>query len=312
MVGEQRVMEIAVSVLNDGKQATMEKHGLSEETLSRYTREVKKYLEGFDVLSAISEKYSPDELKQLATGTKTSTMTAPDVSFAGKRVKILALTDTHIGSSYTHPGYIAAAIQEGMTQGCDMMVHAGDVTEGMSGRDGHVYELSHIGYKAQRAAAIESLKLWPGPLYAISGNHDLWYMSKGDAGSDIVEDICAGLPSATYLGMHEGDIKINGITIRLWHGEDTGSYATSYRLQKLIESFTGGEKPNVLLAGHTHKAGYFYERNIHAVTLGSIQKQSAWMRRKRLPAHCGFWVLDMVIGENEVKSFTPTFYPFYR
>ena len=312
MIGKNRAVEIAAASLASGKESAMVTYDLSEETYNRYIREAKKHLEGFDDLSAIVDRYSPDELSALAKGRR-SIASGASISFDGKRIKVLAMTDTHIGSAYTEPAYIEAAIQEGIAQGCDIAVHAGDVTEGMSGRDGHVYELSHIGYKAQREAAIRALELWDvKPWYFISGNHDAWYLSKGNAGADIVADICESLGNAQYLGLHEGDIDINGVKVRLWHGEDVGSYATSYRLQKLIESFSGGEKPAVLLCGHTHKAGYFFERNVHAVTLGSIQKQSAWMRRKRLAAHCGFWILDMTIGDGEVKSFSPTFYPFYR
>jgi predicted phosphodiesterase len=274
-------------------------------------RDAKKYIDDFDSLAAIADRYTSSELTELAKGQRT-VKPMGRVDFQGDRVRILAMTDTHIGSAYTDESYIAAAIDEGMRQSCDIAVHAGDVTEGMSGRDGHVYELSHIGYKAQRDAAVRILSRWKLPLYMCAGNHDAWYLSKGSAGADIVDDICQAIPHAHYLGFHEGDIDINGVKVRLWHGEDVGSYATSYRLQKLIESFSGGEKPAVLLCGHTHKAGYFFERNIHAVTLGSLQKQSAWMRRKRLAAHCGFWILDMIIGSGEVKSFTPTFYPFYK
>ncbi len=311
MINKDKALEIAGSVLSIGRDETVKLYELTDETYNRYTREAKKYIEDFDSLTAIADRYNPKELSELAKGHRPARSGAV-LDFAGERVKILALTDTHIGSAYTDEAYIDAAIQEGMRQGCDIAVHAGDVTEGMSGRDGHVYELSRIGYKAQRDAAIEALSRWNMPWYMIAGNHDAWYLAKADAGADIVEDICAAIPHANYLGLHEGDIDISGVKVRLWHGEDVGSYATSYRLQKLIESFSGGEKPAVLLCGHTHKAGYFFERNVHAVTLGSIQKQSAWMRRKRLPAHCGFWILDMTIGDGEVKSFTSTFYPFYK
>lgn len=86
----------------------------------------------------------------------------------------------------------------------------------------------------------------------------------------------------------------------------------SYRIQKIIESFYGGEKPNVLIAGHVHKQGYFFERNVHAFSAATLQKQSKWMRGKRLQAHTGFWILKVTIDENGVNSITSTFYPFYK
>jgi len=83
-------------------------------------------------------------------------------------------------------------------------------------------------------------------------------------------------------------------------------------VQKIIEAFTGGEKPNVLLTAHTHKALYLFDRNIHAVSTGSIQRQSGFMRYKRLAAHTGFWIIGGKIRDGEIVQFTPTWYPFYK
>jgi predicted phosphodiesterase len=114
------------------------------------------------------------------------------------------------------------------------------------------------------------------------------------------------------MGIHEGFVDVNGAKFMLWHGEDGGSYATSYRVQKIIEAFSGGEKPSVLMCGHTHKQCYIFDRNIHALSLGSIQKQSGFMRYKRLPAHVGFWIIKGCIDKGEVKWMEPRFYPFYQ
>jgi predicted phosphodiesterase len=310
MVSNGKATEILLSTLTIGKERTADLYNLTTETIDRYLR--KSGNQSTKQLAELAGMYTTDELKALGSKKKSTSSGSAIVNFESEQIMFLALTDTHIGSRYTNEAYITSAIEEGIKQNCQFMVHAGDVTEGMSGRDGHVYELSHIGYKEQRKASINLLSQWPGKFYAISGNHDLWYAAKNDNGGIIVEDICQGLPNGEYLGEHEGSIFINGIEIRLWHGEDTGSYATSYRLQKLVESFSGGEKPNVLFCGHTHKSGYIFERNCHIVTLGSIQKQSAWMRRKRLAAHCGFYVITMGIRDKEVTYFEPRFYPFYK
>lgn len=137
-----------------------------------------------------------------------------------------------------------------------------------------------------------------------------WYASKANMGALIVKDICESI-GAEYLGEHEAIININGVKIMLWHGEDGASYALSYRLQKIIESFTGGEKPNILLAGHDHKYGNFFIRNVHAVGAGCIQKQTPWMRRKRLAAYEGFNIIEATIKDEEVKRFKSEWIPFY-
>ena len=70
-------------------------------------------------------------------------------------------------------------------------------------------------------------------------------------------------------------------------------------------------KPNILLLGHTHKALYIFERNIHCVSLGCLQQQSSWMKGKRIAAHTGFWIIEVCINETGVAWFQPRFYPFY-
>lgn len=138
-----------------------------------------------------------------------------------------------------------------------------------------------------------------------------WVNSKSGVGLDVGRDIARDLPNAVYLGIHEGILNVNGTKFMLWHGEDGSSYSTSYRLQKIVEAFNGGEKPNVLITGHTHKQGYFFDRNIHVLSAGSIQMQSDFMRYKRLAAHVGFWIVKGSVRDGEVVKFSPTWYPFY-
>ena len=111
---------------------------------------------------------------------------------------------------------------------------------------------------------------------------------------------CCEVPNGLIL------VRRNGKT--LW---THNSYAVSYRLQKLIESFTGGTKPNVLLVGHAHKQGYFFDRHIHTVSGGAMCTQSRWMRSKRMANHAGYHFITIKVGDGGVQSFTVTFTPFY-
>jgi len=130
-------------------------------------------------------------------------------------------------------------------------------------------------------------------------------------GYDICQDIADTIENVHMMGHDEGDVEFGPVTVKLWHGEDGSTYAFSYRIQKIVESLTGGEKPDVLLAGHCHKALYVFDRNIHCISCGAIQKQSRWMRSKRHASHTGFWVVRMTVHEKGVGSFTSTWYPYY-
>lgn len=264
------------------------------------------------VLKKIAEQYSLTELNAIANGGRLMPGYAkvPIIDFGGQRIRIGAITDTHIGSKYFSPDRLLQAFKEFKKQGVDIVCHGGDVTEGMSNRPGHIYELDQLGYDRQRNAAVEILGHWKGKMFLIDGNHDRWFIK--NTGALMVKDIAKMLPNAEFLGHDEGDISLKGkAVLKLWHGEDGSSYAISYRLQKVIESLSGGEKPSVMFFGHTHKSTYLFERNVHCYSLGCVQSQSSWMRGKRISAHTGFWIIDIWVNNSGVSKSSGTFYPFY-
>jgi len=314
MVSKTKVAEIMLFCLANGEKETKEKFGLTDETWNRYKREYKKQYGAIDDILALKARFSEEELSHIAKGERPPLHNSVKHSFEGERLKLGIISDPHFGSIYTDSSLTEQAIEEFHKQKVDMIVSPGDLVEGMMGRPGDVYELSHIGYKAQRDEAIRVLgkKKESIPFYTISGNHDVSFNSKHGVGANIVEDICSAIPNAHYLGYDEGDIHIKNIVIRLFHGGDGSSYATSYRGQKLIESFSGGEKPALAITGHTHKQIYMFNRNVHYIEAGTLQYQSSWMRGKKLAAHVGFSIADLVIGDGEIKSLSYTWYPFYK
>jgi len=314
-IGEKRVKEIIEYYANNGSAKTLEAYSIPEETLNRYKRSYKqKFGEISDILGKMRDRFSDTELENLLNmDTRAKPYAIRKLDIEGEHIKFLALGDDHIGSSYFEESVLLSAFKEAEKQGCTFMVNTGDLIEGMSGRPGHIYELRQIGYSEQRKEAIRLYSQWKKPIYVIEGNHPAWINTKQDAGLNIIEDICERVPDMHYLGGHEGRLNINGVDIMLVHGNDaSGSYAFSYRLQKIAEMFTGGEKPQVCFVGHSHKSIYIQDRNIHMVSTGAIQYQSGFMRSKRIPAHTGFWIIDMGIHNGEVKSFCPTWYPFYK
>jgi predicted phosphodiesterase len=276
----------------------------------------KKIDPSIKILNKIQQRYNEKELKALAQGNKliSQSIKIPKIDFEGQHIKIAYMTDTHIGSVFFKEPLFDKAIKEFKKEHCDILIHTGDVTEGLSHRPGHIYDLEKIGYTSQKDYAIQLLKEWPKESYYISGNHDCWYMQNSNLGANIVQDIVKNIPKASWLGFDEGDLLLKGKTkLRMWHGLDANTYAVGYRVQKIIESFTGGEKPQILCCGHTHKALYMFERNVHAVSGGALSLQSRWMRGKRISNHTGFWTLDIWINKKgEVTKFSPIFYPFYK
>lgn len=310
MISNEKLKEIMYFNVANGDEKTKEIHGISETTLKRYKRKFKKLDEKTAVLSDIGNKYDLETLNQISKIGERKESQKQKILLDGDIHDFMFITDTHIGEKHYAPEYMDAVCEEAYKHGIKTMYHAGDVSEGMSNRAGQIYELNRIGYDAQKEYCIQELSKFEGEISLIDGNHDRWFIKSN--GAIIVKDICEHNDSWHFIGHDEGDIEINGITIKLFHGEDSSSYAISYRIQKLVESFYGGEKPNVLLAGHVHKHGYFFERNIHCFLGGCLERQTKWMRGKRIAAHTGFWRISLTIGDNEVKQVTSTFYPFYK
>jgi predicted phosphodiesterase len=328
-----RLIQINNDVEAHGIIAAAQKHNLAVDSVRRYlawmrkqdqhqpprnsNSNSKKHDKQPDLhgsLKIIAEIYSEDELKAIAKGGRIlpGIEPVPIISFEGERIRIGAITDTHIGHKKFSEKRLYQVFDEFHKEKVEFITHCGDVTEGMSHRAGHVYELDAIGYEAQKDLAIKIFSQWTDtPIYSIDGNHDRWYIKSN--GAIVVKDIARALPNFVFLGHDEGDISLKGkATLKLWHGEDGNSYALSYRIQKIVESFTGGEKPSALFAGHTHKYVKMHERNVHAISVGCIESQTSWMRGKRIAAQPGFEIFDIWVNDRGIAKITETWYPFYN
>ena len=311
---KDRVYEVVTQYLIHGDDAA-DILGIKPESLGRYLRRAKGLgidVERGKILRDIESNYSRSELLAIAKGARVlpGQSQIPVVEFEGDRTRIGVMGDVHFGSKYCLYELVDKAFKEFEDKNCDIVVQCGDLTEGMSNRPGHIYELSHLGYHEQKKVAIEYMSRCPKPLYMIDGNHDRWFIKSN--GALIVPDICDAIEHATFLGHDEGNLSLGDTaTVRLWHGEDGSSYAVSYRIQKIVESLTGGQKPNVMLLGHVHKSMYLFDRHIHCYSAGAFQRQTSWMRGKRLSSHTGFWIVDIYVNKTGVSKTTGTWYPFY-
>jgi predicted phosphodiesterase len=264
-------------------------------------------------IAKIVQRFTPEELRAIATGHGISRPSrAAAVDFYGERIRFGVFSDTHIGHINFSPDRLFKMFETFNREKCEFALHVGDVTEGMSKREDQVYELTHLGYSQQLDAAVEYLSEYDKPLYLIDGNHDRWFVKSG--GAKIVPAICERLPNAHFLGHDEGDIILKGkVRVKLFHGEDGSSYALSYRIQKIIESLSGGEKPHILLCGHAHKAMWLPSyRNVHALESGCLQTQTKWMRGKKLPAHVGFWVLEAYVNKTGMGNLRCQWFGYYE
>jgi hypothetical protein len=263
--------------------------------------EFKRALDGF--LKPNYQKYEPER-----------------VNFPERHVRFLAFGDCHMGHKEYRPDVMEKMAKDAKRSHCDFAVNCGDTIEGMSGREGHIYELEKIGATEQINYFIEQFnKFEKGfKVYSIeaSQSHGGWYGSRGNMGLDIGKTLEEKSENYKFIGYDEQDLILeNGLKIRLKHPGGGTAYAISYHMQKYIESLSGGQKPNLLFQGHYHKSEYVFYRNIHGYDVGCLMNQSIFMKKKNTPAHIGYWIVDVKLNRSKskiVERVTNTFVPFFE
>jgi len=290
----------------------MTKPGKLEKILGRYNISVHKLhnilkaQDGPDRLAKMLEKHglSEAELKAALQSSEHSSSKYVKLDIPDRHVRLGYFSDPHIGHEKFREDGFDLMLKTFKKEKPDFIVAPGDHLEGMSGRPGHIYELTQIGFSEQVKAAAQLYDALGLPIFGIDGNHDQWYAKKNNTGIIVGEELEERVKNYTHLGQDEGDMEIApGFVIKLYHGADGTAYADSYKIQKLIESFTGGEKPNVVFSGHYHKSLFVARRNVFGFESGTMCGQSRYMRGKKIPAHQGFGLVDLYIpkpGSNEM------------
>jgi len=293
---------------------TVYQPGISREALARLAGCSEWKARQFLFSKQLNEPFpdvSPIELDLIRKGLVGPPPTTPiRHEWSKDSFKFAFITDTHNGHQLSHQEWWDKTCSLVEREKVAVCFHAGDITEGMSGRPGHVYELEAIGAHAQTVLTERRLRQMPCPIQAITGNHDLWGYKA--IGFDPGEALSTSVPGFTYLGQNEATVDVGSIKIMLWHGGDGSSYATSYRTQKFVEGLTGGEKPHILLSGHAHKSIYHQCRNVAVFEGGTLCGQTGWMRGKKLSAHVGFWIIEVWPNETGIERIRSEWIPFYQ
>ena len=155
--------------------------------------------------------------------------------------------------------------------------------------------------------------------YIAGDDHEGWYVQRNSIEIGMIaEDFAhrAGRNDLKYLGYMEHDVILpapEGETaIRVQHPGGGTSYALSYKSQKLVDSLSGGEKPQILILGHWHKAEQLFYRNVNVIQAGCTMDQSPFMRKQNLAAHVGGWIVEFnQAPDGSINRFRAEFMPFF-
>ena len=227
-------------------------------------------------------------------------------------IKFAVVSDIHIGSKYAQLSHLHNFYDRLVMEGIHTVYNAGDLTEGLKMRPGHEYEVYTVSADEMVEDVVENYPYREGIItYFITGNHDASIYKH--IGYDIGRAIDDKRADMVYLGRDCAKVNLTpNCTLELRHPWDGVSYATSYKLQKMIESMESDSKPNIIAVGHYHKQLYMFYRNVHGLLTGCFQGQTPFFRGKGISSQMGGWIVTIrVIEDGTIVGFEPEFVPYY-
>ena len=223
-------------------------------------------------------------------------------SRAGGKYKFGFVSDTHLCSKYARMDVLNELYDLFQREAVDCVFHAGNWVDGEAHFNRH--DLIAHGMDAQLAYLAKHYPQRDGiTTYAVAGDdHEGWWAQRegvdiGRYAENKMRD--AGRADWVDLGYMECFVPLEhrGTKARaqllVMHPGGGSAYATSYAIQKIVESFEGGEKPAVLIAGHYHKMEALNCRNVWCIQPGCTQDQTPFARKKKLEFAIGGGICEM-------------------
>lgn len=224
--------------------------------------------------------------------------------------------DNHCGSKYERRDVLADLYDRFADAGVTHVFHTGNFIDGDARFNRHDLLVHGIEQQSQMLADTfpqrEGIKT-----YAVTGDdHEGWYAQReGIDVGNYVEGVMrrSNREDWVNLGFMEAVVTLknanSGVTANLAvvHPGGGSSYATSYAVQKIIESLEGGEKPAVGFYGHYHKMWCGNIRNVWCLITACCQDQTPFMRGRKIEAHVGGTIVRMEQDPDTgaIVGFTP-------
>jgi hypothetical protein len=239
--------------------------------------------------------------------------------FNNKIYKFGITADNHLNSKFERLDILNALYDRFEQEGIKEVYNAGNWIDGEA--KFNKYEVFNIGIDPQINYFLKNYPQRKGiTTYFIAGDdHEGWYVQNQKIDIGKYAEMRAremGRDDLIYLGYVEADIEFKSqrgkAIMKVMHPGGGSAYALSYSPQKMIESFQGGEKPHILVLGHYHKADYMYYRDIHCLQAACTQDQTIFMRKKRIQAALGGWIVEMQqSADGAINRFKTDFMNFF-
>lgn len=250
---------------------------------------------------------------QVVVGTPNEPVIDLDRPPVGK-VRFGVVSDTHLGHKHQQLTHLHDFCRQASEFGAEFMLHAGDVVDGQRMHRDQEFELHRHGVQAQGDYAAEHLprvfrregrSKVTVPWHMIGGNHD--GSGWNSAGADVLGVIASKRDDVNVLGAPAATFLAGPLRIYMLHPDGGGSYARSYKLQKIVEGFEADNKPHLLLCGHWHIQCHVSIRNVEAFALPCFQAQTAYIKRKGLQPVIGGYLMEAEYDEHGLTAITAKF-----
>lgn len=216
------------------------------------------------------------------------------------------ISDTHMSSVKERLDSLHAMYDRFQKEGVRLVLHVGDITDGVGVFRGHEFELKHQGQTAQINHVTANYPKREGITTAfITGNHDLRATERG--GVDPGVPISQARPDLIYLGQMAAEVKLaDNVRMDLLHPAGGTAYALSYKAQRMINNMNPKDIPDVMAHGHYHTSFYMRYRNIDFLQVPSFKDDGQFEKRLGLNSTIGGWLVDAQIGEGgKITRFQP-------
>ena len=244
------------------------------------------------------------------------------VAQPGDREVFAVISDLHFGSKYCLEDRLVDFVERAHREdGVTQFFLAGDNLDGVYRHSR--WEESHHGFAEQAKRMAQVLPRIKGVRYdGIIGNHDETF--ERENGMDVcqaTEDVFrrAGRTDLRLHAARGAYLRFapkggRGVLVELWHPLGGGAYAVSYKLQRHVEEYGVGQKPDFLFAGHWHQQCYVVRRGVHAFSSGTFHGGGSSFGKALGGAQAiGGWVVRFAqTKDGTLRDVTPTWRAYYE
>ncbi|MBS3140172.1 hypothetical protein J4479_04155 [Candidatus Woesearchaeota archaeon] len=280
---------------------------------------------------AAEKRLTPSELRNIVDAAKhPSSYPVKDLSeyVVNNRLTIGLISDTCLNSKYARLDILHTVYDLFKKFKVSYVLHCGNITEGYAKGATHVEHILCQDYDGMLDYIGQAYPKIGVPTYFIGGRNERSFFKRlekvvADDGSIWMEktNVCMDLDSLredlNFLGWHNAKVRIAPKTTLALVSPKNGSrkpYTISHPIQKIIESYGGGEKPDIQVVGYYNQRWSGIHLGVNAIMIGTTQNQPPENYSDAEPSHnLGALLLQLTfkngsLAENGIKEIDVPFY----